>query len=217
MLLSRGGTRETVVPYPRRRLVLVVLAGFAVGFLSGFLGIGGGFLIVPAPVYIGGIDVRLAVGTSLICVGTFGLVTGVKYLLAGKVLLSVVLAYLSGGLAVGYLGSRLAVGIDRGLLRWIYGVAIALAGIYILLKALSVVIRLPLMKNLYNSVRYPKTVKSVGMEARRLAQPRALAGKRPLGRPPALGEAGLGLRPGILLARIRSTGLVLLGRKPDVR
>jgi len=139
MLLPRGGTRDTVAPYPRRRLVLVVLAGFAVGFLSGFLGIGGGFLIVPALVYIGGIDVRLAVGTSLICVGTFGLVTGVEYLLAGKVLLSVVLTYLSGGLAGGYLGARLAVGIDRRLLRSIYGVAIVLAGTYILLKSLSVI------------------------------------------------------------------------------
>lgn len=40
-------------------------AGFAVGLLTGFLGIGGGFLIVPALVLFAGLDPRIAVGTSL--------------------------------------------------------------------------------------------------------------------------------------------------------
>ena len=39
--------------------------GFAVGCLSGFLGVGGGFLIVPALVWFTGLDTRRAVGTSL--------------------------------------------------------------------------------------------------------------------------------------------------------
>ena len=47
-----------------RRLTLLLL-GVAVGLLSGFLGAGGGFLIVPALVLILGIDIKEAVGTSL--------------------------------------------------------------------------------------------------------------------------------------------------------
>lgn len=39
--------------------------GFAVGMLTGFLGIGGGFLIVPALILFAGLDPRKAVGTSL--------------------------------------------------------------------------------------------------------------------------------------------------------
>jgi len=39
--------------------------GFAVGLLTGFLGIGGGFLIVPALVLFAGLDSRMAAGTSL--------------------------------------------------------------------------------------------------------------------------------------------------------
>jgi uncharacterized membrane protein YfcA len=42
-----------------------LLVGFAVGLLTGFLGIGGGFLIVPALVLFAGLDSRTAVGTSL--------------------------------------------------------------------------------------------------------------------------------------------------------
>ena len=42
-----------------------VLAGFGVGILTGFLGVGGGFLIVPALVMFGGLDMKEAIGTSL--------------------------------------------------------------------------------------------------------------------------------------------------------
>jgi uncharacterized membrane protein YfcA len=42
-----------------------ILAGLAVGFLTGFLGVGGGFLIVPALVLFGGLAMKDAIGTSL--------------------------------------------------------------------------------------------------------------------------------------------------------
>lgn len=42
-----------------------LLAGFAVGILTGFLGVGGGFLIVPALIMFGGLGMKEAVGTSL--------------------------------------------------------------------------------------------------------------------------------------------------------
>ncbi|GIU80974.1 MAG: sulfite exporter TauE/SafE family protein [Acidobacteria bacterium] len=41
------------------------LAGFGVGILTGFLGVGGGFLIVPALVMFGGLGMKEAIGTSL--------------------------------------------------------------------------------------------------------------------------------------------------------
>lgn len=44
---------------------LVVLEGLAVGVLTGLVGVGGGFLIVPALVLLGGLPMHLAVGTSL--------------------------------------------------------------------------------------------------------------------------------------------------------
>lgn len=42
-----------------------ILAGLGVGFLTGFLGVGGGFLIVPALVLFGGLAMKEAIGTSL--------------------------------------------------------------------------------------------------------------------------------------------------------
>ncbi len=43
----------------------IVIEGLAVGILTGLVGVGGGFLIVPALVLLGGLPMHLAVGTSL--------------------------------------------------------------------------------------------------------------------------------------------------------
>lgn len=46
----------------------IVLEGLAVGILTGLVGVGGGFLIVPALVLLGGLPMSLAVGTSLLII-----------------------------------------------------------------------------------------------------------------------------------------------------
>ncbi|MEV4701729.1 sulfite exporter TauE/SafE family protein [Actinoplanes sp. NPDC049316] len=58
-----------VVPGTRTRAtVKLVAAGLAVGFLTGFLGVGGGFVIVPALVLVLGLPMSEAVGTSLVII-----------------------------------------------------------------------------------------------------------------------------------------------------
>ena len=59
-----GGT----APAPRRSLPLIVLFGVLVGVLTGFVGVGGGFLYVPALVLFGGLTMKEAVGTSLVLI-----------------------------------------------------------------------------------------------------------------------------------------------------
>jgi hypothetical protein len=53
-----------------------LVIGFLVGLFTGFLGIGGGFLIVPALVLFAGLDSRLAAGTSLAVI-TLNSTTGI--------------------------------------------------------------------------------------------------------------------------------------------
>ncbi len=48
--------------------IKAVMAGFGVGILTGFLGVGGGFLIVPALVFFGGLPMKKAIGTSLLVI-----------------------------------------------------------------------------------------------------------------------------------------------------
>lgn len=53
---------------PRRRVAVVVGSGVLVGFLTGFLGVGGGFLVVPALVVLLRMPMATAVGTSLLII-----------------------------------------------------------------------------------------------------------------------------------------------------
>ena len=51
-----------------RRIAVLMAAGLAAGVLTGFLGVGGGFMIVPALVFMAGLPMRDAVGTSLLVI-----------------------------------------------------------------------------------------------------------------------------------------------------
>ncbi|MBN8873262.1 MAG: sulfite exporter TauE/SafE family protein [Rhodospirillales bacterium] len=83
-------------------------AALSVGLLSGFFGIGGGFLIVPGLLFSTGMPMIAAVASSLLSVGTFGLTTAVNYALSGLVAWGIAAEYILGGLAGGFLGMRLA-------------------------------------------------------------------------------------------------------------
>ncbi len=61
------------------RVAKVVLDGLVVGAITGFVGVGGGFLIVPALVLLGGVPMTLAVGTSLLIIALKSLVGFAKY------------------------------------------------------------------------------------------------------------------------------------------
>ncbi|MBA2661539.1 MAG: sulfite exporter TauE/SafE family protein [Bradymonadaceae bacterium] len=50
------------------RLWLIIIEGLAVGVLTGLVGVGGGFLIVPALVILGKVPIKEAVGTSLLVI-----------------------------------------------------------------------------------------------------------------------------------------------------
>ncbi|MCL6611706.1 MAG: sulfite exporter TauE/SafE family protein [Peptococcaceae bacterium] len=69
----------------RISLWIILLVGLLTGFLAGFLGVGGGFIRVPALMYVVGLPMKLAVGTDLFGVifsGTYG---GFTYALKGVV------------------------------------------------------------------------------------------------------------------------------------
>ncbi|MHC4246787.1 MAG: sulfite exporter TauE/SafE family protein [Planctomycetota bacterium] len=65
----RGGdAEEAPTDRTRRDHVILVVEGLVVGALTGLVGVGGGFLIVPALVLLGRLPMRLAVGTSLLII-----------------------------------------------------------------------------------------------------------------------------------------------------
>jgi uncharacterized protein len=94
---------------PPLRLVHVLLAGLLVGGMTGFFGVGGGFLIVPALAISLALSMRLAVGTSLMIISATSVMALIAHLLAGRGLDVGVTAALTAACIVGALGgARLA-------------------------------------------------------------------------------------------------------------
>jgi uncharacterized membrane protein YfcA len=95
--------------------------------------------VVSALLFSTGLDILKAVGTSLISMGTFGMVTAAAYLLRGPVEPLISLLYLAGGVASGYAGARAASAVPRRTLqRILAGVLIAVA-VYIMARNLPYV------------------------------------------------------------------------------
>ncbi|MCE2564090.1 sulfite exporter TauE/SafE family protein [Komagataeibacter sp. FNDCF1] len=123
---------------PERTSPLPVLAyGAITGFCSGFFGIGGGFLIVPALLAATGMPMLNAIGTSLVAVCAFGLTTSVSYAMAGMVDLPMVGLLVAGGLAGGMGGTMLArrLGRQPHYLRLVFACLIFLVAFYMMWRS----------------------------------------------------------------------------------
>jgi len=112
--------------------------GLATGGASGFFGIGGGFLIVPSLLYATDMPMIAAVGSSLIAVTAFALVTALTYASSGLVDWGVAAAFIGGGILGGLGGTRLAfrLAARRRALAAAFGTIVVAVGTYIVLNGL---------------------------------------------------------------------------------
>lgn len=127
-------TRDTA----RHLIPRLVPAGLAVGLASGFFGIGGGFLIVPALIAATRMPLTYAAGTSLVVVSALGATTAGSYALSGYVDWRIAGLMLFGGVAgaaVGIaLGKRLAA--RKGLLERLFAIVVIAVGGYLVITAM---------------------------------------------------------------------------------
>jgi len=121
-----------------RLLPLLLVTGFSVGLLSGFFGIGGGFLIVPGLMLATGMPLINAVGSSLVSVAAFGLTTAASYAWSGLVDWLLAALFIAGGAAGGFVGIKLAhrlAGHKYALTLIFAGVVIAV-GLYVIARSI---------------------------------------------------------------------------------
>jgi uncharacterized membrane protein YfcA len=62
------GRKEVHADESQWRIPILVLEGIVIGFITGLVGAGGGFLIIPALVWLTGLPFKTAVGTSLLII-----------------------------------------------------------------------------------------------------------------------------------------------------
>jgi uncharacterized membrane protein YfcA len=80
MFRNKKPDNETSAPEKDQPWWLIAIEGLVVGVLTGLVGVGGGFLIVPALVLLGGLSMHLAIGTSLVIIALKSFSGFFKYL-----------------------------------------------------------------------------------------------------------------------------------------
>ena len=112
------------------QIIIIILVGLLGGFASGTFGIGGGIIIVPALVFLAGLNQHEAQGTSLaMMLGPVGLLAVINYYKSGyvnvKFALILILAFVLGS----YFGSKLAIHLEGRILRQAFGILTVIMGV----------------------------------------------------------------------------------------
>ena len=149
MMLRSAAKRKGAEPVPRRHSVpLLATQGIGIGILTGLVGVGGGFLIVPALVILGRVPMKRAVPTSLaiIFLNTIsGFLTHLRYTSqpdAPSVNWAIIALFSAVGIAGSFAGAHIGARIDQRLLRKFFAIFLILLAIYILWKQLPTVLNL---------------------------------------------------------------------------
>jgi uncharacterized protein len=117
---------------------LIIIEGFVVGALTGFVGAGGGFLIIPALVMFAKLPMRLAIGTSLLIIAIKSLIgfTGDVQNLSNQIDWILLGAFTTAAIVGIFIGSYLAKFIKAETLKRGFGWFVLVMAIYILTKEL---------------------------------------------------------------------------------
>ena len=138
MIMNRDeGKEQNEIPQERNGGILpLTLWGIGIGFITGLLGAGGGFLIIPALVLFVNLTMKTAIGTSLVIIAInsiFGFLFSLKQTLLDWKLLLLVTGLSIAGIYIGGLWAEKIPG--KTLKKW-FGWFVLIMGIYIIVKEL---------------------------------------------------------------------------------
>jgi uncharacterized membrane protein YfcA len=139
MLKNRSRIGTSDVKMDMSNLPAIIGLGLCTGTLSGFFGIGGGFLIVPALMLATGMSIMNAVSSSLVAVTAFGMTTALSYAWSGLVSWGLAALFVVGGIAGGLAGTRSARHLSerRGALNSVFAAVIIAVALYMLARNIS--------------------------------------------------------------------------------
>jgi uncharacterized protein len=139
MFRNRGGEGYPQVRLNRENFARLAVTGAATGALSGFFGIGGGFLIVPGLMLAANLPIINAIGSSLVSVTAFGVTTAANYAISGLVDWTLAGTILGGGVIGGMIGAATArrLSARRGTLAVAFAGIVVAVGLYVIWRAIG--------------------------------------------------------------------------------
>jgi hypothetical protein len=135
MMELRGGVKVS--------LWMILVVAFITGLLSGFLGVGGGFIRMPALFYLIGVPVPIAVGTDLFEIVFSGGIGSFLYAMDGAVDLTIVVPLLAGSALGARLGAAATSLVDESDIKVYFGVMLLLGAVAVAVRKVGDVIEMP--------------------------------------------------------------------------
>jgi uncharacterized protein len=127
------GRRSVAAPAEgRMRVGMVLLEGGVVGLVTGMVGAGGGFLVVPALVLLGGLPMSAAVGTSLLVIAMKSFAGLAGYLASVQIDWGLALAVTGAAVLGSLVGGTLTGRIPADVLRRVFGWFVVVMGVFVL-------------------------------------------------------------------------------------
>lgn len=136
-VLRPGAVAGPAAAARRASAPFVVTAAVGIGFASGLLANGGGFLLVPLFLLVLGLDLNEAAGTSLIVAAGLTVPTIVTHVAVGDIDLGVATVFALGLVPGAVVGSRLAQRLPVARLRVVFGVFLVAFATWFLLRQLA--------------------------------------------------------------------------------
>jgi uncharacterized membrane protein YfcA len=118
---------------------IIALEGSVVGVITGIVGAGGGFLIIPALVLLAKLPMKMAVGTSLLIIAAKSLIGFLGDLSSQTIDWQMLLIFTSLSIVGIFIGSALSKKINEKILKTGFGWFVLVMGIYIITKELLAV------------------------------------------------------------------------------
>jgi hypothetical protein len=137
MMKLRGGVRVS--------LWMILVVAFLTGLLSGFLGVGGGFIRMPALFYLIGVPVPVAVGTDLFEIVFSGGIGSFLYAIDGAVDLAIVAPLLAGSALGARMGAAATSLVDEAEIKVYFGVMLLLGALAVAVREVGGIVEMPVL------------------------------------------------------------------------
>ena len=129
--------KEKITSNDKTNYTSILIQGLLIGLVAGFVGAGGGFLIIPALLFLTKTPMKVAVGTSLFIIAAQSLIGFIGDLSLNQVIdWKLILTFTSCAVIGIFIGSYLSKKIEGEKLKTGFGWFVLTMGIYIILKEL---------------------------------------------------------------------------------
>ena len=116
-------------------IIILILIGLFAGVFGGFVGLGGGVIMIPALVYILGMSQHAAQGTSLaVMLPPIGILAAYNYWKAGEININYAMIIAASFIIGGYFGSKFALQMPVAMMKKIFAFALIIMAINMLIK-----------------------------------------------------------------------------------